>query len=71
MPICLTGGAIGIFLGFGVAETTTLYARWETGFSLGSVLVAFGTSATAGSLSGLLPARRAAQLDPMQTLRFE
>ena len=69
--ICLTGGAIGIFLGFGMAKTITLYARWETGFSLASVLIAFGTSATVGLLFGLFPARRAAQLDPMQTLRFE
>jgi ABC-type antimicrobial peptide transport system permease subunit len=69
--ICLTGGAIGIFLGFGMAKAITLYARWETGFSLASVLIAFGTSATVGLLFGLFPARRAAQLDPMQTLRFE
>ena len=69
--ICLTGGGIGIFLGFGMAKAITLYARWETGFSLASVLIAFGTSATVGLLFGLFPARRAAQLDPMQTLRFE
>jgi ABC-type antimicrobial peptide transport system permease subunit len=69
--ICLTGGAIGIILGFGMAKSITLYARWETSFSLASVLIAFSTSATVGLLFGLFPARRAAQLDPMQTLRFE
>jgi len=69
--ICLTGGAIGILLGFGMAKTITLYARWETGFSPASVLIAFGTAASVGLLFGLFPARRAAQLDPMQTLRFE
>ena len=69
--ICLAGGTIGILLGFGMAQVITLSARWETGFSLASVLIAFGTSASVGLLFGLSPARRAAQLDPVQALRFE
>jgi putative ABC transport system permease protein len=66
--ICLTGGAIGILPGFGMPKTITLYARWETGFSLASVLIAFGTSASVGLLFGLFPARRAAQLDFLPSL---
>ncbi len=69
--VCLAGGTIGILLGFGMAKTITLYANWETGFTLTSVLIAFGTSATVGLVFGLFPARRAAQLDPVQALRFE
>jgi putative ABC transport system permease protein len=69
--ICLAGGTIGILLGFGMAKVITLYAGWETGFSLSGVLIAFGTSASAGLLFGLFPARRAAQLDPVHALRFE
>ncbi len=69
--ICLAGGVIGILLGFGIATAITLYATWETGFTLSSVLIAFGTSASVGLLFGLFPARRAAQLDPIQALRFE
>jgi putative ABC transport system permease protein len=69
--VCLAGGTIGILLGFGMAKAITLYAGWETGFALSSVLIAFGTSASAGLLLGLFPARRAAQLDPVQALRFE
>jgi putative ABC transport system permease protein len=69
--ICLSGGVIGNLLGFGMAKTITLYARWETGFSLASVLIAFGTSASVGLLFGLFPARRAAHLNPVQALRSE
>ena len=69
--ICLAGGVIGILLGFGIAAVITLYAKWETGFSLASIVVAFGTAASVGLVFGLYPARRAAQLDPVQALRFE
>ncbi len=69
--ICLVGGAIGIILGFGLAQVISLYASWTTAFSYLSVLVAFGTSALVGLLFGLFPARRAAQLNPVQALRLE
>ena len=69
--ICLVGGAIGIVLGFGLAQVISLYASWTTAFSYLSVLVAFGTFALVGLLFGLFPARRAAQLNPVQALRLE
>ncbi len=69
--ICMVGGAIGIVLGFGLAQVISLYASWPTAFSYLSVLVAFGTSALVGLLFGLFPARRAAQLNPVQALRLE
>ena len=65
------GGTIGILLGFGMAKVITLYAKWETNFTLPSILVAFGTSASIGLIFGLFSARRAAQLNPVQALRFE
>ena len=45
--------------------------RGERAFSLTSILVAFGTAATVGLVFGLFPARQAAQMDPVQALRFE
>lgn len=69
--VSLVGGAIGILLGIGLAQAITQYAGWATGFSPVSVLIAFGTSASVGFIFGLFPARRAAELDPVQALRFE
>ena len=69
--ICLAGGAIGIVLGFGMAQLIALYASWTIAFSYFSVLAAFGSSALVGLLFGLFPARRAAQLSPVQALRHE
>lgn len=69
--VCLTGGIIGIFIGSGMAMVITLYAGWETAFSLSSILLAFGAAGTVGLLFGIFPARRAAQLDPIKALRFE
>lgn len=69
--ICLVGGSLGIVLGFGIAEIITLFAGWPTGFSVVSVVIAFVTSVSVGLLFGLSPARRAAQLNPVQALRFE
>jgi putative ABC transport system permease protein len=69
--ICVAGGFIGILIGAGIAKVITLYAGWQTGFTLSSVVIAFGTSASVGLIFGLFPARRAAQMDPVQALRFE
>ena len=68
--ICLVGGAIGVVLGFGLAQVISLYALWTTAFSYLSVLVAFGTSVLLGLLFGLFPVSRAAELHPVQALRL-
>jgi putative ABC transport system permease protein len=67
--VCLAGGFIGIFLGFAMGWIISFYAQWETALSLLGVAVAFGTSVGVGIVFGLFPARRAAQLDPVQALR--
>jgi putative ABC transport system permease protein len=69
--ICLAGGVIGVVLGFGLAVLITVLAGWDTAFSLSSVLIAFGTAASVGVIFGLIPARQAAQLHPVEALRFQ
>jgi putative ABC transport system permease protein len=69
--VCLAGGVIGIVLGFAMARIVTFYAGWDTAFSVAGVLVAFGTATAVGVVFGLFPARRAAELNPVQALRFE
>ncbi len=71
MTLCLVGGSIGIALGAGAASLMASLAGWSTPISLAAVLLAFGFSAGVGLVFGLLPARKAAGLDPIAALRYE
>jgi putative ABC transport system permease protein len=69
--VCLVGGFLGIVVGLVLAKGITVFAGWQTGFSPVSVVLAFGTAGTIGVLFGMVPARRAAKLDPVTAIRFE
>ena len=69
--ICLVGGAIGALLGFGIAQVIAQFADWATAFSPASLPIALGTAAFVGLVFGIIPARRAAALHPVQALRAE
>ncbi len=71
MTLCLVGGSLGIALGAGAASLMASLAGWSTPISLAAVLLAFGFSAGVGLVFGLLPARKAAGLDPIAALRYE
>jgi len=69
--LAVTGGALGILLGI----SGPLLAKWLTGFDIPiskvSVLVAFSLSLIIGVTFGLLPANRAAKLNPTEALHYE
>jgi putative ABC transport system permease protein len=69
--ISVSGGLLGILLGMAMAQGITWYADWDTVISLLGVAVAFGISAMVGIVFGLYPARKAAQMDPIEALRTE
>jgi putative ABC transport system permease protein len=69
--VSVAGGLMGILLGVIMAKAINLFAGWETVISLAGVLVAFGISAGVGIVFGLYPARKAAELDPIDALRYE
>jgi putative ABC transport system permease protein len=69
--VSVAGGLLGIVLGMIMAKAINLFAGWETVISLAGVLVAFGISAGIGIVFGLYPARKAAELDPIEALRYE
>jgi putative ABC transport system permease protein len=71
LVLCLTGGALGILLGWVMAQVVSDKLGWTTEISPTAVVVAFGFSAFVGLFFGLWPARRAAGLDPIQALRYE
>ncbi|SFE16491.1 ABC transporter permease [Thermophagus xiamenensis] len=67
--ISVSGGMIGIVLGVVLAHLIHVMAGIETIVTLFSVVVAFGVSATVGIVFGYLPAKRAAEQDPVESLR--
>ncbi len=70
--VSLIGGIIGLLLGAAVVLVAGLVLpSLPARLSLWIVLLAFGFSAAVGVLSGVLPARRAASLDPVDALRYE
>ncbi|MGI9289749.1 MAG: ABC transporter permease [Gammaproteobacteria bacterium] len=71
MSLCIVGGLIGIAIGAGAATLLASLAGWSTPLSFSAIGIAFGFSAGIGLIFGMLPARKAASLDPIAALRFE
>src|SRR5437764_1164810 len=69
--ISVIGGIAGIIIGIVLARLVAAYAGWPTVITIGSLLLATGVSVTVGLVSGIYPAARAAELDPIQALRYE
>jgi putative ABC transport system permease protein len=69
--LCLLGGLLGLALGTAASMLLAKFAGWQTVVTGTSALMAFGFSAAVGIVFGIMPARRAAQLDPIDALRHE
>jgi putative ABC transport system permease protein len=69
--LTLIGGLAGILLGYGAAKGISAFTGAATSVSWMSVGLAAGVSIAIGLVFGYYPARRAAQLNPIQALRYE
>jgi len=69
--ISVSGGLIGVFFGVVFSKLITKFADILTIISPGSIIVAFGVSAMIGVIFGISPAKRAAERDPIESLRYE
>ena len=69
--ISLTGGVIGIITGWGISSLVTIVFHFPASIPLWSVCVSFIVCTCIGVLFGYLPARRAANLDPIEAIRHE
>jgi putative ABC transport system permease protein len=65
------GGVIGIGFGLGLSWSVTRMLAVPFLIQPGILALAFGFSALVGILFGFLPARKAAQLNPIEALRHE
>ena len=69
--ISVSGGFIGVILGITMSYFISYFANIPTIVSFGSIVLSFVVSATVGLIFGIAPARRAAQQDPISSLRYE
>ncbi len=71
LVLSLAGGLIGIAVGVGVSALIGTIAGWGFLFNPLTVVVAVGFSLFVGVVFGVWPARQAARLDPIASLRYE
>ncbi|OAM90723.1 multidrug ABC transporter substrate-binding protein [Termitidicoccus mucosus] len=69
--LSVLGGTLGILLGFAASQTIAVWKHWPVLVSTPAVVVSFAFSALIGIFFGFYPARKAAQLDPIDALRYE
>jgi putative ABC transport system permease protein len=71
LVLSLIGGIIGIVLGVGASQLISYSFKWPTLISTQSLLLSFSFAGGVGIFFGFYPARKAAQLDPIEALRYE
>ncbi|AOW78092.1 multidrug ABC transporter substrate-binding protein [Colwellia sp. PAMC 20917] len=70
--LCLLGGLIGLALGYGAgALVSSLIDLPSAEVPMWAIMLSFGFSAGVGLLFGIIPAAKAANLDPIDALRYE
>lgn len=69
--ISLSGGTIGVILGIALAFMISNIADIPTIVSFSSVIISFGVATSIGIIFGISPAKKAANQDPIESLRYE
>ena len=71
LVLSLLGGITGIIIGIAGAQIISSIQKWPTIITPLSVFLSFGFSLAIGIFFGFYPARKAAQLNPIDALRYE
>jgi putative ABC transport system permease protein len=69
--LSVVGGAVGVLVGIGASQGLTRFLAWPTTITTASILIAFAFAGAVGVFFGYYPARKAANLDPIEALRYE
>ncbi len=71
LMLTLSGGILGIIVGLLIPLFVSHFSQMRTVITFTSLLLAFGISTLVGIVFGLYPAYRAANMDPIESLRHE
>lgn len=69
--ISVTGGIIGVILGVVASWLVNLIAHWPVYIQIYSVILSFAVCTVTGIFFGWYPAQKAANLDPIEAIRYE
>ena len=69
--ISVTGGLIGVVLGFSLSMLIKMGAGWPVTVELWTVILSFAVCTVTGVFFGWYPAKKAANLDPIEAIRYE
>lgn len=69
--LSLAGGVIGILMGLGAAWAINVFAHWPVLVQPWSVVLSFAVCTATGIFFGWYPAKKAANLDPIEAIRYE
>jgi ABC-type antimicrobial peptide transport system, permease component len=69
--LSLIGGIIGIALGIGLSYVACYFLNWPFAANVFIIIISFAVCAIIGIFFGWYPARKAANLDPINALRYE
>jgi putative ABC transport system permease protein len=69
--LTLTGGLVGVLIGFGLAFLVSTVTPLPTRITPEATALGLGVSAVVGLFFGIFPAMRASRMDPVAALRYE
>jgi putative ABC transport system permease protein len=69
--ISLIGGLVGCFVGLAVPLSIRVFSDYPLPISMWSVVIALAAATLVGVVFGTVPATRAAQMDPVESLKYE
>ena len=69
--LSVSGGLIGVMLGIGASYAVKMQAHWPISIEPWTIIMSFAVCTFTGVFFGWYPAKKAAQLDPIEAIRYE
>lgn len=69
--LSVTGGIIGVLIGISASYAIKMLAHWPIAIQAWTIVMSFAVCTFTGVFFGWYPAKKAAQLDPIEALRYE